>query len=110
MIHIADDAEYLNAIGSVWHGRTEIRAGWEALAKTSRAGDPVMDEYRLSMLSPTVALVTAYGHLDLPDGGTGNPARLPTFGTFVMVKADGRWLLKSGHTSAPPILTPSARQ
>lgn len=103
--HVADDLDYLNSIGWHFRGKAEAREGWTRLLASPMAAFPAWDERYERFLADDVALVVEIGRIEglrLPDGREMPP--IPTFATSVLVCEDGRWLLKSSHTSSTPPL------
>lgn len=96
-----DDADWVNVVGSLWHGQAEHRSGttWahEHFFKNARGHiGPVV--VRFPTQDTAVAIFTHdVESFVLPDGSrnSGGNHRL----SFFLVKREGRWLITSGQNT-----------
>ena len=103
----ADDADFVNVIGSWWRGRAEIQKAHEAIhAARMKNSHLVVDETAVRFLRPDVAIVRARWTLTGTVGPDGTP--LPVrkgLLMHVMARTGKTWLIAaSQNTDTLPAL------
>lgn len=106
-----DDVDYVNRDGAMWKGNEANISGHQSIHEMLKTHNQKMSwtalVKQIGYLSPEIALVHAtweWPHFRLPSG-----IELKDFRgilTLVMVKRDGRWLIRALHnTVADPAAT-----
>jgi uncharacterized protein (TIGR02246 family) len=100
--HFTEDASYVTFVGTHYQGRQDIgdshRALFAKFLKGTRLAHEILD---VRELAPGVAVLTSRG--DTYQGAS--PKKLTKVQTYVLVRADGRWLVAAFHnTQRKPLM------
>jgi uncharacterized protein (TIGR02246 family) len=99
---LTEDCDWVNIVGMHWHGRDEVTEMHHVLLEGRYKG---VNLHSLSLdeteIAPGVVLVIQKSQLDdfvTPDGHA--VKALQTMGLTVLVKQDGRWLIRASENSS----------
>jgi uncharacterized protein (TIGR02246 family) len=95
-----EDAQFVNVAGLCWYDRESIRkAHTHGPERTVNKSTLAIDETKVKLLSPDIALVHARMTLSGPaaDGGGAQPRPRATIVSFVVHKIGERWQCASAH-------------
>jgi uncharacterized protein (TIGR02246 family) len=99
---LTEDCDWVNIVGMHWHGSDEVTEMHHMLLEGRYKGVNVHTlSHEASEISPGVALVVQKSQLDdftTPDGHV--VKGLQTMGMMVLVKRDGKWLIRASQNSS----------
>jgi len=99
---LTEDCDWVNIVGMHWHGRDEVTEMHHVLLEGRYKGVNVHTLFHeASEIAPGVALVVQKSQLDdftTPDGHI--VKGLQTMGIMVLVKRDGKWLIRASENSS----------
>ncbi len=95
----ADDAEWVNVVGMVWRGKTEIKKAHQIMHETYFKNRAVwLNDMTVRFIRPDVAVVIAKWDADGFDTPNGKHHDKGTnVSTMIYAKQDGKWLISSGE-------------
>ncbi len=95
------DCDWVNIVGMHWHGKAQVVMAHKRLLETRYKGVNIHDlGHEEAEIAPGVALVIWKSLVDdftTPQGE--RVTAMKTMGTVVMVKEQGKWLIRSGQNS-----------
>ena len=98
---LTDDCDWVNIVGMHWHGKQQVVSAHKRLLETRYKGVNIHDQgHDETEIAPGVAIVIWRSQVDdftTPEGQRVTAMR--TMGTLVMVKVNGKWLIRSGQNS-----------
>ncbi|MFC6647205.1 SgcJ/EcaC family oxidoreductase [Granulicella cerasi] len=99
---LTEDCDWVNIVGMHWHGSDEVTEMHRVLLHGRYKGVNVQTvSHEVSEIAPGVALVVQKSQLDdftTPDGQV--VRALQTMGIMVIVKRDGKWLIRASENSS----------
>ena len=99
---LTEDCDWVNIVGMHWHGREEVTEMHHVLLEGRYKGVNVHTlSHEESEIAPGVVLVVQKSQLDdftTPDGQL--VKGLQTMGMMVLVKRDGKWLIRASENSS----------
>jgi len=98
---MTEDCDWVNIVGMHWHGKEQVVCAHKLLLETRYKGVNVHDlGHYETEIAPGVAVViwrSAVDDFTTPQGE--RVTGMKTMGTLVMVKQQGKWLIRSGQNS-----------
>ncbi len=107
-----DDADFVNVLGMRWKGSSEIERAWKARFETGlkNASFKLVD-LQISFLKPDVAIAHAMTEITGFVGPDGQPVAPHNERSLrVLIKEDGRWLVRAFHNTTVAASVPALQQ
>jgi uncharacterized protein (TIGR02246 family) len=95
---LTEDCDWINIVGMHWSGKAQVVKGHTAVFSTRYKGVLMQQlERSITLIAPGTALVINKQSMGPDKSAEGKPIDNVSLMTVVMVKQDGRWLIRAGE-------------